>query len=132
MNLKLLRFALVSIYLIQFGLSDLVTTTTEEDLKLAQVETDSEEQLKPIISKFHIRSDVQYRYAKTVVRSHVKNPGRNASNIAFDIVMPKAAFISNFSMIIRSQEYVAEVEEKEAAQKTYDKAVESGQSAGEY
>ena len=75
-------------------------------------------QVKPIeITKFHINSTIQFRYATTHVVSHVKNPGTAPNNADFTIILPDSAFISNFSMIIKDVEYVAEVKEKEEAQK---------------
>ena len=36
------------------------------------------------------------------------------------VYIPKSAFVSNFSMIVKGQEYVAKVETKEKAQETFD------------
>jgi len=45
-------------------------------------------------------------------------------------VIPQSAFISNFSMIIKEEEFVAEVKEKEEAKKAYDDALSTGAGAG--
>jgi len=88
-------------------------------------------QVRPIeITKFHINSTIQFRYARTHVVSHVKNPGSAPNNADFTIILPDSAFISNFSMIIKEVEYVAEVKEKEEAKKTFDEAVSDGKGAG--
>merc|ERR1719495_2984612 len=88
-------------------------------------------QVRPIeITKFHINSTIQFRYARTHVVSQVKNPGTAPNNADFTIILPDSAFISNFSMIIKEVEYVAEVKEKEEAKKTFDEAVSDGKGAG--
>jgi len=88
-------------------------------------------QVKPIeITKFHINSTIQFRYARTHIVSHVKNPGTAPNKADFTIILPDSAFISNFSMIIKEVEYVAEVKEKEEAKKTFDEAVSDGKGAG--
>lgn len=84
----------------------------------------------PIITQFHVRSDVQFRYAKTVAESYVKNPNAAAAEVAFELVLPDTAFVSNFSMLIDEVEYVAKVDEKKEAQKTYDREVAAGNNAG--
>ena len=37
----------------------------------------------------------------------------------FDMYIPKEAFVSHFSMLVKNQSYVAKVQEKEEAQSTY-------------
>ena len=46
-----------------------VDTTSEERNKVLNKVAP-----KPIIQKFHIRTDIQYRYARTVVESRMLNP----------------------------------------------------------
>merc|ERR1712013_694167 len=50
--------------------------------------------------------------------------------MGFTMVIPDSAFISNFSMIIRDIEYVAQVKEKEDAKKTFNEAINQGRGAG--
>lgn len=110
----------------------LVTTTPQSPT----VATNEDESAKPpperppIITQFHVRSDIQFRYAKTMAESYVKNPNNIASEVAFELVLPDDAFVSNFSMLIDGEEYVAKVDEKEEAQETYDKEVAAGNNAG--
>ncbi len=85
---------------------------------------------KPVISQFLVRSDVQFRYARTLLQSYVKNPASVAQKVTFSLVMPDKAFVSNFSMLIGEQEFVAEVKEKEEAKETFDSAVDDGRGAG--
>merc|ERR1719228_1186442 len=82
------------------------------------------------ITKFHVDSKIQFRYARTQVKSHIKNPGTAPNQADFTMVLPDSAFISNFSMIIRDVEYVAQVKEKEEAKATFDEAVSLGRGAG--
>merc|ERR1712018_7542 len=77
----------------------------------------------PVITEFHVRSDIQLRYAKTVAESYVKNPNTVAGEVTFELVLPDTAFVSYFSMLIDSVEYVAKVHEKEEAKETYDREV---------
>merc|ERR1719347_1001028 len=81
------------------------------------------------ITKFHADSKIQFRYARTQVTSHIKNPGTAPNQADFTMVLPDSAFISNFSMIIRDIEYVAQVKEKEEAKSTFDEAVSLGKGA---
>ena len=60
------------------------------------------------------------RYAITKVEAVVKNKNDFESEVFFDLFIPKSAFVSNFSMIVKGQEYVAKVETKEKAQETYE------------
>merc|ERR1719510_2537233 len=60
------------------------------------------------------------RYAITKIEAVVKNKNDFESEVFFDLYIPKSAFVSNFSMIVKGQEYVAKVETKEKAQDIYD------------
>merc|ERR1719347_114259 len=82
------------------------------------------------ITKFHVDSKIQFRYARTQVTSHIKNPGTAPNQADFTMVLPDSAFISNFSMIIRDVEYVAQVKEKEEAKKNFNEAINQGRGAG--
>merc|ERR1719347_1924030 len=82
------------------------------------------------ITKFHVDSKIQFRYARTQVTTHIKNPGTAPNQADFTMVIPDSAFISNFSMIIRDIEYVAQVKEKEEAKKTFNEAINQGRGAG--
>merc|ERR1719222_1552688 len=79
---------------------------------------------------FHVNTTIGFRYSRTEVTALYKNPGSEANKAVFTMVLPESAFISNFSMTIKEEEYVAEVKEKEEAKRTYEEAVDSGLSAG--
>merc|ERR1719220_1148576 len=96
------------------------TTTTEKLVATEALET----------IKFHITSEVQFRYAKTVAESVVRNPDTVAQLANFFVVIPDSAFISAFSMEIDGEEYKARVEEKEEAEKAFEKALTRGRTAG--
>jgi len=91
-------------------------------------ETDNKSQL--IISSFHVNTNIQFRYARTIVTSVIKNPGSEALEADFMMAIPESSFISNFSMIIKGTEYVSEVKEAEEAEEQYDHALNNGQGAG--
>merc|ERR1719204_1430349 len=96
------------------------TTTTEKLVATEALET----------IKFHITSEVQFRYAKTLVESTVSNPDTVAQDGSFALVIPDSAFISAFSMEMGGEEYKARVEEKEEAEKAFEKALTRGRTAG--
>merc|ERR1712233_255445 len=96
------------------------STTTEKLVATEPLET----------TKFHIKSEIQFRYARTVVESTVTNPDTVAQLASFALVIPDSAFISAFSMEIGGEEYKARVEEKEEAEKTFEKALSRGRGAG--
>jgi hypothetical protein len=97
-----------------------LSTTTEKLVATEPLET----------TKFHIKSEVQFRYARTVVESTVSNPDTVAQVGSFALVIPDSAFISAFSMEIDGEEFKARVEEKEEAEKTFEKALSRGRGAG--
>ena len=90
-------------------------------------------QPSPYYDEIDIKSNIQYRYAKTVVNYCIKNPAINQSQEGvFYMVLPSKAFISNFTIHIRGDNtvYVAKVVKKEDAEEIYNNAVMGGQSAG--
>merc|ERR1712088_61349 len=96
------------------------TTTTEKLVATEPLET----------TKFHIKSEFQFRYARTVVESTVSNPDAVAQVGSFALVIPDSAFISAFSMEMEGEEFKARVEGKEEAEKTFEKALSRGRGAG--
>merc|ERR1712038_61047 len=106
-----------------FVVSTTTTTKTAADNEMI-------DQNSPYISLFHVTSQVQFRYAHTLVTSYVKNPTNTSQEISFAAVIPNDAFISNFSMVLQGEEHVAEVKEKEEARREYTEAVSRGSGAG--
>ena len=80
---------------------------------------DGSEESPVLLTKFHVNADIKFRYARTQIMAHFKNPGTEANKAAFSMVIPESAFISNFSMTIGETEHVALVQEKEDAKKLY-------------
>ncbi|XP_072382761.1 inter-alpha-trypsin inhibitor heavy chain H4-like isoform X1 [Diabrotica undecimpunctata] len=83
-----------------------------------------------IIYDFGVKSNISNRYSTTVITSKVKNPDANSKEAVFSVVLPENAYISEFVMEIKGKQYKAYVKEKEEAKNIYNKAVQSGQSAG--
>ncbi|ELT99546.1 hypothetical protein CAPTEDRAFT_222769 [Capitella teleta] len=84
----------------------------------------------PEVYSLHIRSDITFRFATTHVVSRLANHGDQAKEAEFKVTLPKAAFISNFTMEIDDEVLVGDVKEKSVAKKAYTKAKNRGQSAG--
>ncbi|XP_049798868.1 inter-alpha-trypsin inhibitor heavy chain H4-like [Schistocerca nitens] len=82
------------------------------------------------IYTLHVFSDIQHRYAKTLVHSKIANLQNESNEIQFKIVLPDSAFISGFIMEVKGKAYKALVKEKKEAEKEYQAAVQQGQSAG--
>merc|ERR1711892_1539877 len=113
--------------LVATGIDATKLTSEGEDKKKLHLEG----KVLPLeITKFHVNSKIQFRYARTEVFNNIKNPGTAPNKADFTMVIPDSAFISNFSMVIKGVEYVAEVKGKEDAKKTFDEAVSSGKGAG--
>ena len=71
------------------------------------------------IMKFHVVSKIQLRYAITDVETRIRNKHSEKMEIFFDMFIPKEAFVSNFSMVIKGKTYQAKVEVKEVADQIY-------------
>lgn len=84
----------------------------------------------PRVISLTVRSDIMHRFAETVITSTVVNELDDDRETTFDVSLPEAAFISNFTLEIDGIIYPGIVKEKEAAKKTYEKAKHKGQSAG--
>ncbi|KAK3610521.1 hypothetical protein CHS0354_008950 [Potamilus streckersoni] len=84
---------------------------------------------RPEILSLHISSDINYRFATTLVVSRVKNPHKVAKEVVFDVTLPNEAFITEFEMEIDGTVYPGEIKEKEQAKTRYDTARIRGESA---
>ncbi|XP_062454627.1 inter-alpha-trypsin inhibitor heavy chain H6 [Rhea pennata] len=82
-----------------------------------------------LVTSFAVRSTVVSRYASTWVRCAMRNPHASPREATFDLDLPAAAFISNFTMTVNGKGYVAEVKEKQHAQKLYEEARQRGKTA---
>ncbi|XP_015262960.1 PREDICTED: inter-alpha-trypsin inhibitor heavy chain H3 [Gekko japonicus] len=73
---------------------------------------------------------VTSRFSRNVITSRAVNRANVSKEAFFDVELPKTAFITNFTMTIDGVIYPGIIKEKEVAQKQYQKAVSSGQTAG--
>ncbi|XP_021364811.1 inter-alpha-trypsin inhibitor heavy chain H3-like [Mizuhopecten yessoensis] len=85
--------------------------------------------MTPRIYYLHIKSDIRYRFATTVVTSKVVNPDLKSHESTFDVTLPNEAFISNFTLTVGTETYVGNVTTKETARKVYEKDKSLGKSA---
>ena len=77
---------------------------------------------KAEITKFHVDSQIQLRYAITDVETQIRNRHFETQEIFFDMFIPLEAFVSNFSMVIKGKSYEAKVKTKEIAKQTYEES----------
>ena len=74
---------------------------------------------KAEMTKFHVYTHIRLRYAVTNVKADIRNLNKDTREVFFDMIIPKEAFVSKFSMLINDKEYEAKVETKENAEKIY-------------
>ena len=77
------------------------------------------------ITRFYVNTTIQMRYAITKVEMAVQNTASEATEVVFDMYIPGEAFVSNFTMDIKGQTYVAKVETKKEAKEIYDNSQSS-------
>uniref|UniRef100_A0A8V0X782 Inter-alpha-trypsin inhibitor heavy chain family member 6 n=1 Tax=Gallus gallus TaxID=9031 RepID=A0A8V0X782_CHICK len=78
---------------------------------------------------FGVRAAIVSRYASTCVCSAVHNPHAVARHAAFELDLPPAAFITNFTVIVGGKAHQAEVMEKRRARELYEAARQQGRTA---
>ncbi|XP_076059970.1 inter-alpha-trypsin inhibitor heavy chain H3-like [Oratosquilla oratoria] len=83
-----------------------------------------------VISNLRVETEVNNRYAVTHVTSRMKNPSNVSQELFFKMQLPKTAFVSSLIMEVEGKNYTSSVQEKEQAQKTYDKAKKRGKNTG--
>ncbi|KAM9172045.1 inter-alpha-trypsin inhibitor heavy chain H5 [Pangshura tecta] len=76
---------------------------------------------RPRMAEFTVKSTIISRYAFTTVSCTMVNSGSEAKEGTFEMQIPAAAFISNFTMIIGDRIYHGEVTEKEKRTSSQDK-----------
>ncbi|XP_025935186.1 LOW QUALITY PROTEIN: inter-alpha-trypsin inhibitor heavy chain H6 [Apteryx rowi] len=81
------------------------------------------------VTSFAVHSTIVSRYASTWVRCTLRNPHASPREATFDLDLPAAAFVSNFTITANGKAYVAEVKEKQQAQKLYEEARQRGKTA---
>ncbi|XP_062574336.1 inter-alpha-trypsin inhibitor heavy chain H3-like [Saccostrea cucullata] len=91
----------------------------------------SSQKLKtPEVYYLHVTSEIDFRFAETVVTSKVVNKEPVAREAVFDFTLPNEAFITAFKLTINGKEINGKVKEKEQAKQEFEAAKAKGQSAG--
>ena len=62
-----------------FAQPNIVTVPTFPLSALENASNSEVEKMLPIVERLHIQSDIQFRYAKTVIESYLKNPPNSSS-----------------------------------------------------
>nr|XP_014682097.2 inter-alpha-trypsin inhibitor heavy chain H1 [Equus asinus] len=83
-----------------------------------------------IIRNLKVNCKVTSRFAHCVITSQVVNNADEAKEVAFDVEIPKTAFISDFAITADGQAFVGDIKDKVTAWKQYRKAAISGENAG--
>ncbi|XP_021238992.1 inter-alpha-trypsin inhibitor heavy chain H6 [Numida meleagris] len=81
------------------------------------------------MTSFGVSATIVSRYASTCVCSTVHNPDPVPRHAAFDLDLPPAAFITNFTMMVDGKAHQAEVMEKRCARELYEAARQQGKTA---
>ncbi|XP_035282117.1 inter-alpha-trypsin inhibitor heavy chain H2 [Anguilla anguilla] len=82
------------------------------------------------VQSYKVESRITSRFAHTTVKSSVVNSAPQAQSIAFNVQIPKRAFINNFTMNVNGITFVGSVKEKTVARNLYAQARARGKAAG--
>lgn len=74
-----------------------------------QIPFSSRREIKPLVSEFTVKSTIISRYAFTAVSCTMVNRAAEAKDVVFQMQIPAAAFVSNFTMILGGKTYYSEV-----------------------
>ncbi len=85
---------------------------------------------KPQIQTLSVSSKIATRFSQTSITSTMYNPPGADKEAIFKVRIPNTAFMSNFTMRIGDELFVAEVQSKEDAEKEYEAAQERNETAG--
>nr|XP_020030787.1 inter-alpha-trypsin inhibitor heavy chain H1 isoform X2 [Castor canadensis] len=83
-----------------------------------------------LIRSLKVNCKVTSRFAHYVITSQVVNTADEAREVAFDVEIPKTAFISDFAITADGNAFVGDIKDKVTAWKQYRKAAISGENAG--
>lgn len=84
----------------------------------------------PVITTLNIKANVVNRFSTTRMTSIISNPDSVDREANFVVQIPEKAFISNFTMYIDEEFFIAEVKEKAEAEKEYEEAKKRNETAG--
>ncbi|XP_075713586.1 inter-alpha-trypsin inhibitor heavy chain H5 [Rhinoderma darwinii] len=100
-----------------------------------QVPYASRREIRPLVTDFTVKSTIISRYAFTAVSCTMLNRAVEAKEVVFQMQIPAAAFVSNFTMIIGGRTYHSEVTWRKIGDNNiqdYDKVVgETGENGME-
>ncbi|XP_006169366.2 inter-alpha-trypsin inhibitor heavy chain H1 [Tupaia chinensis] len=82
------------------------------------------------IQSLKVNCKVTSRFAHYVITSQMVNTANEAREVAFDVEIPKTAFISDFAITADKNAFVGDIKDKVTAWKQYRKAAISGENAG--
>ncbi|XP_015977311.2 inter-alpha-trypsin inhibitor heavy chain H1 isoform X3 [Rousettus aegyptiacus] len=82
------------------------------------------------IQSLKVNCKVTSRFAHYVITSQVVNRANEAKQVAFDVEIPKTAFISDFTITANGKAFIGYIKDKATAWKKYRKAAISGENAG--
>ncbi|KAM6895234.1 inter-alpha-trypsin inhibitor heavy chain H2 [Xenentodon cancila] len=82
------------------------------------------------VKSYKVESRITSRFAHTTVKSVVVNSGPRSQSIAFNVQIPKQAFISNFTMNVNGIQFTGSVKEKTVARNLYAQARARDKAAG--
>uniref|UniRef100_A0A2K5WMW2 Inter-alpha-trypsin inhibitor heavy chain 5 n=1 Tax=Macaca fascicularis TaxID=9541 RepID=A0A2K5WMW2_MACFA len=82
----------------------------------------TEQKTKPLMTEFSVKSTIISRYAFTTVSCRMLNRASEDQDIEFQMQIPAAAFITNFTMLIGDKVYQGEITER--AKKSGDRVKE--------
>ena len=83
-----------------------------------------------LLRSVEITATIDNAYAITEIRQTLENTINDSAEAFFNLLIPKNAFISNFSLTIGNLTYYAEVLRKDEAQERYNQSVASKKTAG--
>ncbi|XP_036734086.2 inter-alpha-trypsin inhibitor heavy chain H1 isoform X2 [Manis pentadactyla] len=83
-----------------------------------------------VIRSLKVNCKVTSRFAHYVITSQVVNSADEAKEVAFDVEIPKTAFISDFAITADGSAFIGDIKDKATAWKQYRKAAISGENAG--
>uniref|UniRef100_A0A8C2LY49 Inter-alpha-trypsin inhibitor heavy chain H1 n=1 Tax=Cricetulus griseus TaxID=10029 RepID=A0A8C2LY49_CRIGR len=99
--------------------------------KRQAVDTVSESHVDGVfIKSLKVNCKVTSRFAHYVITSQVVNSADEAREVAFDVEIPKTAFISDFAITADRNTFIGDIKDKVSAWKQYRKAAILGENAG--
>ncbi|XP_010641382.1 inter-alpha-trypsin inhibitor heavy chain H1 isoform X2 [Fukomys damarensis] len=82
------------------------------------------------IQSLKVNCKVTSRFAHYVITSQVVNTADEAREVAFEVEIPKTAFISDFAITANKNTFIGDIKDRVTAWKQYRKAAISGENAG--